>query len=140
MRVSPQITIDNATLKFSFARAAGPGGQNVNKVNSKAILTWSLEDALDIPADVKVRIRQKWGSRINKAGQLILTSQRHRDQSQNIADCLDKLREIVSAAEHPPKPRVATRRTKASKLRRLDAKRHTSTRKKLRRSPRDAGD
>jgi ribosome-associated protein len=135
LRISPNIQIPHHEIRFRFARAAGPGGQNVNKVSSKAILVWPIDASPSVPEQVKQRIRQDWKSRINKSGELILTSQRHRDQPRNVADCLNKLRAILLAAAKPPKKRIATKRTRASKRRRLDAKKRTSRRKQLRREP-----
>ena len=135
LRVSPKIHITSNELRMTFARASGPGGQNVNKVNSKAVLTWSVDSSPGVPDDVKRRFRQKFGGRINHDGEFILTSQRFRDQPRNIADCFEKLRAMLAAVEHPPKRRIATRKTKSSKLRRLANKKHKSDRKRLRRGP-----
>ena len=135
LRVSPTINLTSDELRLTFARASGPGGQNVNKVNSKAVLTWSVDASRGVPDDVKSRFRQKFGGRINRNGELILASQRFRDQARNIADCMEKLRAMLAAAEHPPKRRIATRKTKSSKMRRLANKKHKSVQKHLRRGP-----
>lgn len=135
LRVSSTVFVPDDELHFTFARAAGPGGQNVNKVNSKAILSWPIDAARGVPEGVKQRVRRSSASRINRQGVLIISSQRFRDQPRNVADCLEKLRAILARAEHPPKPRIATRRTKSSKRRRLETKQRTSLRKRLRRAP-----
>ena len=135
LRISPALSIPRDEFRLSFARSSGPGGQNVNKVNSKVTLTWPLSFSPSVPAAIKSRFRLKFANRLNKNGELILTSQRFRNQVQNVADCLDKLRSMLASVEHPPKHRVATRRTKSSKRRRLEAKKHQATRKQLRRGP-----
>ncbi len=135
LRVSPQISIPKHEFRFSFARSSGPGGQNVNKVNSKGVLTWSVIESPSVPDSVKQRFRHKFASRINKLGEFILTSQRYRDQGRNVADCLEKLSAMLASVEHPPKRRIPTRKTKSSKLRRLDNKKRQSTQKRMRREP-----
>ena len=124
--------ISLSELRFTFARSGGPGGQNVNKVNSKASLHWKLPSGSNVPADVQQRLVVRAARRINAAGELVITSQRFREQLRNIDDCLEKLRELVLSVAVLPKPRKATRPTKASRRRRLDDKRAQSRRKKLR--------
>jgi ribosome-associated protein len=135
LRISPQLSLPKSEFRFTFARASGPGGQNVNKVNTKAMLAWNLQASPSVPPTIKDRFRHKFGTKINNSGDLIITSQRFRDQARNIDDCLEKLRAMLASVERPPKRRIATKRTKSSKLRRLAAKKHKSSQKQLRRSP-----
>lgn len=135
LHVSPEFSVPKHEFRFSYARSSGPGGQNVNKVNSKVVLTWPILHSASVPADIKHRFIKKYGGKVNKAGELILTSQRYRDQGRNVADCLEKLQLLLASVEHAPKRRIATRRTTGSKQRRLTAKKHLSTQKRLRREP-----
>jgi ribosome-associated protein len=124
--INERYTIPEAELSFSFARSGGPGGQNVNKVSSKALLRWSLGSNAELPEEVKTRLRGLERRRITNEGDLIITSQTYRDQARNMQDCLDRLREIVLRALHVPRPRKPTRPTRGSKKRRLAEKRHRS--------------
>lgn len=116
-------------LRFSFARSSGPGGQNVNKVESKAVLRWDVGASRALPAPVLARFRARFARRISGEGVLVLASQRHRERERNVADCLARLEAMLAEAATPPKPRRPTRPTRAAKERRLAAKRHAARRK-----------
>jgi ribosome-associated protein len=135
MDITDTIQVPDDELHFTFARSGGPGGQNVNKVSSKAILHWDFAANTSLPAEVKDRLRRHHAKRLTTEGQFVLQGQRYRDQAKNIVDCRDKLRELIVQALHPPRPRKATRPSRGSKLRRLDAKRRQSQRKAARRQP-----
>jgi ribosome-associated protein len=124
--VNESITIPDAEFDWSYARSSGPGGQNVNKVASKAVLRWNVRASPSLPAHVKDRLCALNRRRVTTTGDLILTAQRYRDQERNRQDCLDKLAELVRAAAALPKARRATRPTRGSKVRRLADKRHRS--------------
>src|SRR6266849_2893163 len=129
--------IPDGELHWSFVRSGGPGGQNVNKVASKAVLRWNLATSGGVPDDVKARFRVQQRNRITVDGDLIITSQRYRDQERNKLDCLEKLRDMIVEASITPKPRKPSKPSRASRERRLDAKRHRSTIKKSRRASLD---
>jgi len=135
LEVSSQIRIPLAELAFTFARSSGPGGQNVNKVNSKATLHWPVTSSPSVPDPVRARFVAAFASQINKQGELVLQSQRFRDQERNIQDCLEKLRGMLQRVEPPPKRRKKTRPSAASKQRRLNDKKARSKTKSQRNSP-----
>jgi len=136
MWITDAIEIPDAELRFTFARSGGPGGQNVNKVASKAILHWNLAANGTLPADIKDRVRARARNRLTTEGMLIIQSQRYRDQPRNIEDCRAKLRALIVLVLAPPKKRTRTRPSRHAKRRRLEDKRHHAQRKAGRRSPR----
>ncbi len=135
LEVNEQIRIPEEEFSWSFVRSGGPGGQNVNKVASKAVLRWDLAASPSVPEEVKVRLRTLQRRRVTKEGELVLSSERFRDQDKNRHDCLEKLREMVLAATFVPKPRKKSRPTKGSRERRLKEKRHRAATKSQRRPP-----
>ena len=120
-------------LRFEFARSSGPGGQNVNKVESKAVLRWDLSASRAIPAAVLARFRARFARRINTEDVLLLASQRHRARERNVADCLAKLEAMLAEVATPPKKRKPTRPGRAARERRLAGKRAIAHRKAERR-------
>ncbi len=130
--VNERLSVPLREFSFEFARSGGPGGQNVNKVASKATLRWAVERSPSLPEEVRRRFVAKHHRRINSDGELVLSSQRFRDQGRNVADCLEKLRAMLAEAAKRPKTRRRTRPTKASKQRRLDEKRRRSATKSTR--------
>lgn len=139
LRVNDRITIPFTEFDFTFARSGGPGGQNVNKVNSKVTLRWNITSSPSLPPDVLARFRSKYHRRMTRDGELVMHSQRYRDQGRNVADCLEKLRELLLEVAVAPRRRKPTRPTKGSVQRRLTAKKQRSDRKQNRRRP-DADD
>ncbi len=137
MIINGAIQIPYSELQFRFARSSGKGGQNVNKVNSKAIMTWNPLESESLPDDVKLRLLERHGHRLTAEGELQIQSERFRDQPQNIRDCLTKLAQILSGIALPPKKRIATRPSRAAKKKRLETKRRHSEKKKGRRKGED---
>jgi ribosome-associated protein len=131
--VNRSITIPERELKFSFARASGPGGQNVNKVSSKATLHFAAADSPSLPPDVKERLLSAFQSRVTKGGELVISSQESRDQPRNIESCLTKLKEMILSVAKAPKKRRATKPSRGSKVRRLQAKKQRAELKQGRR-------
>lgn len=136
IQVTSEIRIPRSELTFQFSRSGGPGGQNVNKVNSRVQLRWNIEETSALSDDVRRRLKTKNRRRINNDGELIITSQRYRDQPKNIDDCVEKLQEMVAAAAEKPKRRRTTKPSAGARRRRLQAKRERSERKQSRRKPR----
>jgi ribosome-associated protein len=135
IRVNSQIVIPEKELRFSFVRSSGPGGQNVNKVASKAVLRWSIVESPSIPEAVRARFLARWQRRINDRGELVITSQRYREQAKNVADCIQKLRELLLAVATPRVPRKRTRLPKSAEQSRLREKRSIADKKRHRRPP-----
>lgn len=132
--VTEQIQIPDDELEWSYARSGGPGGQNVNKVASKAILRWKASStAVTIPESARLRMQARFPSRFTAGGDVIVQSQKYRDQERNREDCLEKLSEMIRTAMVEPTPRKATKPTKGSKRRRLADKRKQSEKKQSRR-------
>jgi ribosome-associated protein len=131
---APNIRIPLDEFEFTYARSSGPGGQNVNKVNSKAVLRWSPTLSPNVPADVRARFLSRYASKLTTEGELVIHSERYRDQRQNVDDCLEKVREMLAAVARPPKARKKTKPSYGSKLRRLDSKKRDSAKKQNRRS------
>ena len=103
---------------------------------SKAVLRWSAKDSVSLPQSVRGRLLAQCGRQINDRGELVLSSQRYRDQSRNIADCLEKLRVLVAEAAVIPKKRKRTRIPKSAREARLKQKRVTGEKKQMRRPDR----
>lgn len=135
MEITPAVQVPDGELNFTFARSGGPGGQNVNKVASKAILHWDLAANTSLPADVRERLRARQRRRITTEGELVIHGQRFRDQAKNIEDCRARLREMILEVLFLPKARRATKPSRGSKERRIEAKRQQAQRKIGRRKP-----
>lgn len=128
--VNRHISVPLKEFEFTFSRSSGPGGQNVNKVNTKVTLHWSITSSSSIPEGVRERFVAKYRRRINNKGQLVVISQRFRDQGRNVGDCLAKLREMLASVAAAPKARKKTRPSRASRERRLQAKQRTGEKKR----------
>jgi ribosome-associated protein len=135
MDITDAIAVPDEELHFTFARSGGPGGQNVNKVASKAVLRWDLAGNASLPADVKERLRARQRRRITGEGALVIQGQRFRDQGRNVEDCRDRLRGMILEVLHPPRPRKATKPSRGARERRLAAKKRQAARKSQRRPP-----
>ena len=133
--ISPLLQIPDSEFTWSYARSGGPGGQNVNKVASKALLRWDIAASSALPDDVKIRLALQQKRFFTLDGSVIITSQRYRDQERNRADCLEKLRAIILQALFVPKARKKTRPSRGAKRRRLQEKKRRSDVKQNRRQP-----
>lgn len=122
LRVTARLVIDERELEESFIRASGPGGQNVNKVASAVQLRFNLAES-SFPEDVKQRLARLAGRRLTADGVLVIEASRFRTQERNREDARARLAALLEAATKAPKPRVATKPTRASKERRLGSKR-----------------
>jgi len=123
IEVTPTISLSDDELVERFIRAAGPGGQNVNKVSTAVELRFDVRGSPSLPNDVAIRLMKLGGRKVTQDGVLVLVAMTHRTQERNRADALARLLELIrKAAEPPPPPRKKTKPTKASKIRRVDAK------------------
>lgn len=133
--ITRTLAIDPDEIEENFVRSSGPGGQNVNKVASAVQLRFDLVRSPSLPEPVKRRVAALAGSRLTKDGVLVITSNSHRDQPLNRAEALARLVALLREGAYPPKPRIATRPTLASKTRRLEGKSRRSQVKQLRTPP-----
>lgn len=120
--VTTRVSIPADELSLAFARSGGSGGQNVNKVSSKVELRWSPAESRALTPDDRAWLLGKLGGRLTTAGELIVVSEKTRDQIKNRGDAEAKLAEIVRAALVRPKPRRATKPSRGAKERRIKAK------------------
>ena len=130
--VTAEIQIPAYELEFSYARSSGPGGQNVNKVNSKAILKWNVRNSPSLPPGPRARFMERFGMRLTTEGILIVTSDRHRDQGRNRQDCLDKLAEMLREIAVAPRHRKKTKPSYSSTQKRQNKKSKHGEKKRLR--------
>ncbi|MEO1617004.1 MAG: alternative ribosome rescue aminoacyl-tRNA hydrolase ArfB [Planctomycetota bacterium] len=131
--VNARMTIPESELTTTATRSSGPGGQNVNKVNSKITLRWSPRDSAVFDPAWRARFLTRYGSRLTREGELVLQSGRYRDQPQNLADVRSRLVSMLLECREPAKPRRKTRPTAGSRRRRREAKTQQSEKKKNRR-------
>ncbi len=139
LEVNQLIRIPDSEFTFSFSRSGGPGGQNVNKVCSKAQLAWDATRSPSISEGIRERFLSRYRRRVTKEGILLITSQRYRDQGRNTQDCLKKLAELLLSIAVAPTKRKATVPSRGAKQRRLKDKHVRSDKKQARRRP-DPGD
>ena len=122
LEITPSVTIPDSDLSYSFVRASGPGGQNVNKVSSAVQLRFDMEGSTALSEPVKNRLRVLAGRRLTDDGAILIIARNQRSQDHNRREALERLTDLVQRALVVPKTRKATKPTRASKERRLEGK------------------
>lgn len=127
-----KIRIPFSEFHFSFARSGGTGGQNVNKVNTKVILYWKINETTACSPSVLARFREKYHQHILDNGEVQIVSQKFRSQKANMDDCIEKLHEMLNDVAAPPKIRRKTKPKRSAVLDRLSSKKKDSDKKRSR--------
>ena len=131
--VNDRITLADDEVSEQFVRSPGPGGQNVNKLETAVQLRFDARGSKSLPEDVRSRLLALAGTRATKQGEIVISAHRYRTRERNREDALERLLSLVRRAAVVAKPRRATRPTRASKLRRVEGKRQRSQLKLARR-------
>jgi ribosome-associated protein len=133
--VTPEIVIDQSELAFSFARAGGPGGQNVNKVETAVQLRFDVTHSPSLDDAVKWRLKRLAGTRLTKEGVLVFLARTHRSQQRNRQDAVARFLRLIAAAAEKPEFRVKIRPNLAARERRIEIKVRRGETKRLRNFP-----
>ncbi|TVQ84430.1 MAG: aminoacyl-tRNA hydrolase [Chromatiaceae bacterium] len=132
IEITPDLRIDERELTERFTRAPGPGGQNVNKLETAVQLSFDVRGSPSLTEPVKARLLRLAGRRADKAGVVTIDAHRYRTRERNRADAQERLLALIRRALHAPKPRQPTRPTRAAKARRVEEKRQRARTKQHR--------
>jgi len=132
IELAPNVWTDREQLRFGFSRSSGPGGQNVNKVNTKTELRVHVDQLHGLTDRARARLREQAKNRLTVDGDLLITADTERTQESNRRACMTKLRELIVAAQYEPKPRKKVKPSRAAKARRVEAKRRVGEKKRER--------
>jgi ribosome-associated protein len=135
VEINPSLSLPDGELELRTSRSAGPGGQNVNKLETRVTVRFDVAGSPSLTDDQRRRIQERLGTRISKAGVLQVSSQRHRTQAANREAAVARLAGLLAAALEPEAERKPTRMPKAAKRRRLEEKRRRGRLKAERTSP-----
>jgi ribosome-associated protein len=131
----PRVEIDENELSFSYTRSSGPGGQHVNRVETRVTLRFDVAGSPSLTEEQRERVLRRLATRINKDGVLRVVSQRHRTQEANRRAAVERFHELLAEALRPRRVRRKTRVPRAARRRRLESKRRRGEVKRLRRKP-----
>ena len=134
IQITPNLSIDSKLLDFQFVRASGPGGQNVNKASTAVQLRFDAANCSTMDKFVFNRLKKLAGSKMDQSGVLLIDARRFASQGRNRTDAMERLIDLLRQASIRPKHRRKTKPTRASRERRLEAKKRRSQTKKQRRS------
>jgi len=137
VRINDDLAINDGELRFEFSRSSGPGGQNVNKVETKVRLLFDVRSSSSLTADKRHRIEERLATRITKDHVLHVTSQRHRTREANRRATIERFVELLNEALAEREPRVPRKVPKAQRQRRLESKRRRARKKAMRARPED---
>ncbi len=137
IEITPHIQLDENELRWEFTRSPGPGGQNVNRLETAVLVRFDAAHSPSLPEGVRARLLAIRDRRISEAGELQISSSRFRSQGRNREDALEKLVELIRKASVPPKKRRPTAPSKGAKERRLQGKKQRSDVKRMRGRPGD---
>jgi len=135
LRINDDLWIDEDDLRFEFTRSSGPGGQNVNKVETKVRLLFDVRGSRSLNSEQRSRIEERLSTRITKVGLLHVSSQRHRTREANRRATIERFVDLLADALEEEEPRVRTRVSKTQRKRRLESKRRRSQKKAMRARP-----
>ena len=136
--ITPSLALDESEIQLEFVRAAGPGGQNVNKVATAVQLRFDVRRSPSLPAEVRARLVRLAGRRVSEDGVLVITARRYRSQERNRADAIQRLVKMIQKAATRPRVRKATRVSLSARAARVDEKkRRGEIKRRRRRHPED---
>jgi ribosome-associated protein len=133
IHVTDRVRVPGSEVTLSFARSGGPGGQHVNRTETKVLLRWNARTSVALSSDDRARLEERLASRLTSEGDLLVVVDTHRDQHRNVEEALQRFADVVRTAIRRPVPRKKTRPSRSSKERRLGAKRRRSETKRHRR-------
>lgn len=137
MRVTPELTIDESELELLTTTSRGPGGQHVNRSETRVVLRWNLRTSASVTEEQRARLLEKLGTRISREGVLQVAAEDHRSQTRNRELARERMVELIADALKRERPRRPTRPTRASRKRRVDDKKRRGDLKKSRNRPSD---